>query len=506
MTSRNEEFLEKPLPSAEEAEQVILGGTVLDNRVFEFAYKTLIAEDFYNPWHRTIYRVMCRLYEGQQEIDPISMGESMKSRPDEAKALEGLGGVSGLTQKLLHGLPHFTTVEKEVLLVKKHAVARETLRICNNISGAILYGQDPVEEIISDMEAQILRASTKLHSESKVESKAFFTLADIAPALHQQFQNYHDNISSGVRTGMDEVDHLLDGGGLQPGGIYVVAAGEKTGKTSLALDWAYDIAAKQGYHVPIVTLEMAKETLAKRLFSAHTGIPYYMFRPGLYDAPGAPMYSRAIDGLQTFSSIPISIADKLYSLDQIERHCRRMVEQGVKSGVEVGAIVIDYMQILSILQKTQGRTDEVTKISRGLKVLASEIEKPLIVISNLNRMGLTEGQEPDTFNLRDSGTIAFDAEAVFFLHNPSYVPGKPYEPKEITDMNLILSRQRNGPTGRIPVKLIGPYMQFMTEKTFKMHFGDTSTDKTLPQSTGQKLHNDQAQANMWDTDDDDEYS
>lgn len=495
------DLLDKPLPSSEESEQVLLGATLLDNDVFETIYREIVVEDFYSPLHRRIYGAMVELFETQQLIDPIKIGEILKREG----SLESVGGIGNITD-LAFGLPHnIKNIDEYIKLVKGHSVSRALLRICNTASGAVLHGQDPIASILEDMEAQVLNASTKLHSESKVESKAFFSLSDITPSLYTQFQNYHDNVSTGVRTGMDEVDEMLDGGGLQPGGLYVVAGGEKVGKTSVALDWAYDIAAKQGFHVPIVTLEMSKETLAKRLFSAHTGIPYYMFRPGLYDAPGASMYSKAIDGLQSFANIPISIADKLYSFDQIARHCRRMVEQGHKSGKLVGAIIIDYLQILQVLGKTMGRTEEVAKISRSLKVLSSELEVPLIVLSNLNRDGLGEGQEPDAKNLRDSGTIAFDAEALFFIHNPSYVPGKPYEPKEITDMNLILSRQRNGPVGRIAVKFIGPYMQFMTTKQYNIHFGDTNTDKKLPQSTGEKMTQEKAMLDMWDTEDDDDW-
>lgn len=496
-----EELLEKPLPSNEEAEVCILGATLLDNRVFEEAFKVLVPDDFYSPFHRMVFRVMGRLFENQESIDPIKIGENMKSHNE---STESFGGITRITN-LTFGLPHFSNINEYVTIVKQHSISRKLLRICNNIQGDILYGADPIDQIIEVMEAQVLSVSTTLHTESKVENKAFFSLADLAPEMHQQFQNYHDNIATGVKTGMDEVDHLLDGGGLQAGGTYLIAAGEKVGKTSLGLDWAYNIAAVQGYHVPIVTLEMGKVTMGKRLYSSHTGIPYYMFRPGLFDAPTAPMYSKAIDGLENFAKIPISVADKLYSLDQIARHLRRLVEQGHKNGPKVGMAMIDYLQILSMIGKTDNPTDEITKISRGLKLLATELDIPLVIMSNLNRQGLTEGQEPDTFNLRGSQTIAFDAEAVFFLHNPAYHPGKPYTPREITDITLILARQRNGPTGRINLKLIGPYMQFMTEKQFRLHFGDPSKDQGLPQSVGQKRANDQAALDMWDEEDDDDF-
>lgn len=502
--TRREEYLENPLPSNDEAETCVLGATFIDNAVFEPAFNQLVVEDFYSPFNRIIYRAMCRLYSEKQSIDPITVVENMKSHKEDYESMGGVTRLLGMT----HGLPIRWTeesIQKYITLIKDHSVSRRVIRLCSNIQMDILSGESHISQIVESMEAHVLEASTRIHTESKVENKAFFSLADIVPEMHQQFQNYHDNISTGVKTGMDEVDHLLDGGGLQNGGTYLMAGGEKVGKTSCGLDWCYNIAAIQGFHVPIVTLEMGKITMGKRLYSSHTGIPYYMFRPGLFDAPTAPMYSKALDGLADFSKIPISIADKLFSLDQIARHLRRVVEQGHKTGPKVGVAMIDYLQILSIASRTDNPTDEITRISRGLKILAMELEIPLIIMSNLNRQGLTEGQEPDTFNLRGSQQIAFDAEAVFFLHNPAYHPGKPYTPREITDITLILARQRNGPTGRINLKLIGPYMQFMTEKQFRLHFGDPSKDHGLPQSVGQKRAGDQAALDMWDEEENDDF-
>lgn len=498
--TRNENLIDKPLPSSDEAETVILGGTLLDNAVFEDAYRQLSAEDFYSPLHRRVFSAMGALFEMQKPIDPVTISEVLKAEG----SLESIGGMQRVTQ-LAFGLPSYKNLNEYIAIVKQHSVRRAILRICNNISGEILSGDDDVSVTLEDMEASILKVSGKLHTESKVEEKAFWSLADIVPSLHDQLQNYHDGIQTGVKTGMDEVDDLLDGGGLQAGGLYVVAAGEKTGKTSLALDWAYDIAARQGFTVPIVTLEMSKITMAKRILSAHTGVPYFTFRPGMYDAQGSNYFTKALDGLTSMAEIPITIADKLYSMDQIKRHCNRAVELGIKTGKEVGAIVLDYLQLITLFEKSSSRADEVAKISREVKKLGTDLEKPIIIISSLNRLGLTEGQEPDTFNLRDSGTIGFDAEAVFFLHNPAYHPGKPYMPQEVTDMNLILSRQRNGPTGRIAMKLIGPYMQFMTEKQFRIHFGDPNTDSKVPQSTGEYNAKQKALTDMWDTEDDDEW-
>jgi len=230
-----------------------------------------------------------------------------------------------------------------------------------------------------------------------------------------------------------------------------------------------------------------------------------MFRPGIYDSPENPVYSRAKKGLEEFAKIPIEIADDLYGFDQIRRFLLRRVEQGRKPGqIPVGLIVIDYMQLISNLsEKQMTREREVSSTSRGLKQLSGELGVPLAVLSSFNRVGLTDGVEPDVYNLRDSGSIAFDAEAVILLHNPSYIPGKPYIPKAVTDYVLIGARQRNGPSFRTPLKFIGKYMQFMTESQYARAFGDISIDKEAPKSSGQMITEARTQEAMWEIDDDD---
>jgi replicative DNA helicase len=287
---------------------------------------------------------------------------------------------------------------------------------------------------------------------------------------------------------------MLDGGGLQPGGVYLCAGAEKSGKTSLALDMGYHGAVVEGCTVPIVTAEMAKANLAKRLYSAHSGIPYFKFRPGLYDSETDKVYTRAVEGLDDFAKYPIIIADKLYGVGEISRHLRRVCEKAQKIGKPVKFAIIDYLQLLIWdMGKASSTYERVSAISRQLKILAMELGIALIVMSSLNREGLGEGQVPDAKNLRDSGTLAFDCEALLILWNPAYVPGKLYEPKPITDMLLIVSRQRNGPSGNIPVKFIGQYMQFMTLSQYTKAF---KTDEI--QSRGQQIADEQELDTLWD--------
>ena len=496
---REEDFLDKPLPSNEDGEQVILteimtwGGT---GEASDLAFRSLVPSDFYNPIHRTVFNVMKEMHEQGTKIDPITIIEHYKAqgfRP------ETIGGVAGV-MTIMHGIPRVIHIEEYVTSVKKHSVARQAIRLAHTFSEDLLQGRDEVEDILEYVENQLLGLSNRVHSDSLAEAdRGFSDLADIVPDLEQQFHDYHDGKSNGAPTGMKELDELLDGGGLQPGGVYLIGASEKAGKTSLALDWASYAAVKLDLTVPIVTLEMSKLNMAKRLYSAHTGIPYYRFRPGLYDTGTDDTYTRAVEGLKEFAKYPIKIADQLYGMAEIARNLRRVCEQAQKIGKPVKYAIIDYLQLIEPegTGKNVNREQEVSKISRALKKLATELGIALVVMSSFNRENLKEGQEPTPFNLRESGALAFDAEAVILLHNPAYVPGKPYEPTPITDMVMILARQRNGPTGRIPMKFIGAYMQFMTESQFRVM--SQNGNIPVPQSMGQAYTEEETHDKLWDT-------
>lgn len=486
----SEQLLDKALPSSEDAEQIVIGSILLDNASGEEVFKALVPSDFYHPIYRRVFGSMIELSQMNMVIDPITIGENMKSHGQELTSIGGVGAITNITL----GIPLFGSITEYVALIKKHSVARKTLQLLHGMTEDILRGEDPIEDVLERGESTLLTLSSRVHSEGSIPDKGFWDLSDITPTLEARFRGYNAGIITGAPTGMPELDKMLDEGGLQPGGLYLIAASEKTGKTSLALDWAYNGAVIQGLTVPIVTMEMSRENLAKRLYSAHTGIPYYMFRAGFYDSQTDKSYTRALEGLAEFGKFPIKIADKLFGLPEIARHLRRVVEIGLKVGHPVKYGIIDYMQLVEGTPGAKTREQEVSNVSRNLKKLAAELEIALVVLSSLNRANLSEGQEPGPINLRDSGALAFDAEALIFLHNPLYVPGKPYEPQQVTDIAMILSRQRNGPTGRIPLKFIGPYMQFMTESQYRKHFRDDG----LPKSVGQMIGESRELDKLWD--------
>lgn len=497
----NSEYLERPLPSDDEAETCIIGAVMLDNDVIEQA-EILVPDDFYNPVSRRIWEAMWSLRHSGVQIDPITIAAEMRrlwpSVKDGVGVVESIGGTTRITN-YVHGMPHFSDIEEYVEMVKSHSIRRRVIKIANAMTRDALAQDVPAQEILDHAEAKLLALNSRKGQEF---ATGFAQVNDIVPNLQAQLERYHAGETTGVPTGMAPLDHLLDGGGLQNKGLYVIGGAEKSGKTSLVLEWVRHITIQQGKIVPFLTLEMSKETLVKRIISMHEGIPFYMFRPGIYDTSTNPVYSKLQAALEKFKQYPFMVSDSTFILDDIKRYCTRVVENSRKPGqTPVAAIVIDYLQLVHLGRRTGSRVEEVSLISRELKMLAAELDVPVIVLSSLNRVGMVDGQEPDTFNLRDSGTIAFDAEAVLFVHNPSYKPGKPYESKDVTDMMLILSRQRNGPTGRIPLKLVGSYMSFMTESQYFSAFPNAKQE--LPETNGQMHIKEQTGLSLWDEDDDD---
>jgi len=489
MTQRVEHFLEQPLPNAEQQEKAVLGSVFINLEVLDKLEAKLVPAEFYHPLYRRVYETMLLMKERGKAIDPLTVTDNFREIGVNPESYGGIVTISDLT----YGLPWVgdNAIDEYIAEIKKASILRRIITLTNSVQRDVLVGDDSAEIILRSAEEGILKLGANLKTVLHPDQSGpdYADLREIAKTLKTQFDNYRSGQATGIPTGMLEVDEALDGGGLQPSGLYVVGGKQKHGKTALVLGWAEHCAMILRKRVAVVNLEMSKETLSKRLFSAYTGISYSAFRPGFGSNGTENLYAKAIDALNSFADIPITIADKVFTLAHVRQFVIRVMAQAAKNNEEFGFLVVDYLQLL---QGGQGRSkeEEISNISTGLKRIASELGIPIVALTNMNRakFGTAEAgtaEEPDVDSFRYSGQIAFDAEAAFILHDPLRIQGKPYEQKAITDMVLIIPIQRNGPTARIPVKLIGRYMQFMTESEYKFHFGDTSEDKEVPETKGQ---------------------
>jgi len=469
------QYLNKPLPSNNEAEKAILGSILLNNDLIDEALKSETKPgQFYSPFHNRVFNAMLIIRDRGDVIEPIAIGEELKKEG----RLDSYGGVAAIAN-LTYGLPHFNNINQYLKLVREKWLARQLIKKCYEIASETLAEEEPLSEQLERAEKRIFAISNRLYQGSTEKRKGFYDLDELAPMMRERFINFHKGIGTALPTGITPYDAMLDGGGLNKKGLYIFAGKAKAGKTALVLGILYYIAKHFGVRVLSASLEMDKIQQAQRVFSQHAKIPYGFFRKGFHGEP----YEIALKRLKDFSKLPISISDSLFTIGDIRTHFRRKVEQGLKPGqTPVGVGLLDYMQLVELDEVRhkgpEDRVAAVSKVSRECKHMANELDIPIIAISSMNRLGFdsTDG-EPDPDNLMQSSQLAYDAEAITFVHNPNLVRGQKYIPKEVEDINMILSRQRNGPTGTVPMKMIGKMMQFMTPEEFNRLINGSQTDE-----------------------------
>jgi replicative DNA helicase len=462
-------FLDDPLPSNEEAEQTLIGAIAVDNRLMDAVVPLVKHSDFYNSVYARVFRGMKWLWERDKPIDHVGLSTAFRKLK-----IKKMQDVAVVLSKAMLGLPHFS--EEDIVdyckAVKETSLTRQAILMMNASIRDLLDPENDPIDAIQRIETTIQKLNTQMQGKSEERDHGFVTVTETTDLMLEQFANYRDGKRTGVGSGMPELDNQLDGGGFQPYASYFLGALEKTGKTSLLLDWASHISVKEQSVVPVVTLEMGAVTMTKRLFSKWSGIPYYKFRPGM----DGKVYKDAFEQAHEFRNLPIEIADDLFDFDDIERHLTRIAEEALRRGLPMKFGILDYLQLIQFrdpILSHINREQQVAGISRGIKRITRNLGMALAVVSSLNRSDF--GEEPSTRNLRDSHQIAFDAEAVMFLHDPEYKPApgvKRDRSKPIRNIDLILDRQRNGPTGTIPLKFVGKLMQFYTESQFRETFGD----------------------------------
>ena len=458
-----ERQLTRPLPFSHESEQWVLGHAMLDAEFAEQIFSLITPDLFYNIFHKRMGHAIQTLLDTGTLCTPPAIYEQMRKLYPESNSK-----ISDISN-LLFGLTFIRPgeIETHCRMITEKANLRKLIHAANSIVNAALDETEDYSSVMSESLNQIQVIAEEKNN--GIREKGFESLATIADTLQDQLEVYRSGGTLSLPTGLDQLDAMLDSGGLQNKSLYYFAGSGKSGKTSLALDIIYQTATNKRGKSLVVTAEMTKETLAKRMFSAHTGIPFREFRPQM----GQRFYEKAVQEIKNFGQLSIDISDNLYTVEDIRRKFLSAVEKGLRSDNPEEKIVlgvIDYLQLITIRNAApKKRNDIVAEVSREMKLLSSEADIPIIAMSSLNRSGLAEGMIPNILNLRDSGAPEYDAEAVMILHNPAYIPGKPYERQEITPINLILEVQRNGPTGTIPLMFVGPYMTFMTEKQYETY-------------------------------------
>ena len=422
--------LEKPLPNNLDAERSVLGAILLDNNALNTAIENLRAEDFFLDQHRRVFTQMIALGEAQQAIDLITLTEELHRRGD----LEASGGAPYLAS-LADGMPKVSNVEHYARIVKEKAMLRNLIHTTHNIQQRAFEGEDGADMILDNAESSIF-----LLAEDRVKA-GLIPVKDIVRDNFERLEKIFKEGKSitGIPTGYVELDKLTSG--LQPSELLILAARPSQGKTALALNLAENIAIRAGQPVAIFSLEMSKESLLQRLVASVAQIDAHKFRTGHLSRTD---WTSMTDALGTISSAPLWVDDAgSISVLEIGAKARRL-----KRDKGLSLLIVDYLQLITARGRFGNRKEEVASISRGLKGLAKELKIPVLVLSQLTRAPEREDRGPQLSDLRESGAIEQDADVVMFIYRPHFFK-KDAQPDEREQTELIIAKQRNGPTDNV---------------------------------------------------------
>jgi replicative DNA helicase len=434
----SEYALASSLPANVEAERSILGAILLDNFAYNQAAEHLRPEDFSLDSHRRIYTRMVDLAESSRPIDMITLVEEL----DRRKELEAIGDV-GYISGLVDGVPDRPSIEHYIKIVRDKALLRGLIHAAN--AAIVRAGEqgDAAEEILNDAEAAIFQLSEKrigrgFMGVQEIVKESFGSI----DALLQRGQRI-----TGLATHYTDLDEMTSG--LQRSDLVIIAARPSMGKTAFAMNIAENAAIEDQKVVGMFSLEMSREALLLRLLCSKARVDSHKMRTGSLWRDDMDKVVRAMDQL---AQAPIFIDDTPgISLSEMRAKARRLQQsQGA-----LDLIIVDYLQLMSGgSRRYENRTQEVSAISRGLKALAKELKVPVVALSQLSRAPESRGGDhrPQLADLRESGSIEQDADVVAFIFREEVY--KPDEPELDGVAEIIIAKQRNGPTGRIKLAFI----------------------------------------------------
>jgi len=417
------------VPHSREAEEAVIGAVMINPEAYYDVAQFLQAEDFYIHRHRWIWQAFTRLHEQRTPIDFLTVTEEL----DQMGQLGEIGGPAYLTA-LINNVPSSLHAEAYGRVVEETAVRRRMLDAANLIA-KVAYKEDAgIDEVMNEAEKAIFGVSEKRLTR------------DLQP-IQQVLSDYYDRIDQlnrrgedtfGVPSGFLDLDRLL--GGMQPSDFLIIAGRPGTGKTAFMLTAAKNAAQTYKKHVAIFSLEMANEQLVQRLIAQETGIDTHHLRTGKLTEDEWPLFAHAIEVL----------GDTRMFLDdtpgltpiQLRTKCRRLHME-----FRLDLVIVDYIQLMSGGMRIENRVQEVSYISRNLKMLARELNVPVLAAAQLSRaIEQRADKEPQLSDLRESGSLEQDSDVVMFIHRPDMYDRDNTRPN-IAEIKV--AKHRNGPTGTI---------------------------------------------------------
>ncbi|WP_320175516.1 replicative DNA helicase [Maridesulfovibrio sp.] len=435
------DLLRKVPPHNLEAEQAVLGGVFLSNTIFNDLVDIVKSDDFYSPAHQEIFRAFEDLYARNAPIDLITVSEYLTAKD----RIDSVGGPVYLAE-LANSVVSSANALYHAEIVAEKSIQRSLINTAASIINESFEAQD-VKELLDHSEQAIFDITDNKKNTTIKGSKAL---------IQEVFQDLENRVAQkSLVTGINTTYHKFDEmtAGLQNSDLIIIAGRPSMGKTAFALNVAMRAALHSGVTTAVFSLEMAMGQLMTRMLACHGKVDLSRLRTGqLDDEDWAKLY----DAAQDLTEAPIFIDDTpAISTMELRARCRRL-----KSQHNLGLVMVDYLQLMRSSARVDSREQEISDISRTLKALAKELNIPVIALSQLNRkVEERTDKRPMMSDLRESGAIEQDADIILFLYREDFYNKK--EDKPITNTaEVIIGKQRNGPTGIVKLAFLGPYTAF----------------------------------------------
>ena len=435
-------------PHSIEAEQSILGGLLIDNKAIDRIAGQVSASDFYRNDHRIIFTHISKLIDNNDPADIVTVAESLEQNAELTK----VGGVAYLGL-VAENTPTASNITGYAKIVRERSIMRNLVEVGSDIveSAFSPQGKD-AQQLLDESESKIFQIADAGTS----EKLGFIDIKELLPKAAQRIDDLYQlddpNGVTGVPSGYSDLDQKT--AGLQPGDLIIIAGRPSMGKTSLALNIAEHVGMEAGLPVAIFSMEMGAAQLTMRLLGSVGKLDQHKMRIGQLEDEDWPKLTNAL-GVLNEAPIFIDEGSALNSYEVRARARRLHRQQG-----KLGLIVIDYIQLMSSAneQSNENRATEVSEISRSLKALAKELNVPVVALSQLNRsVESRPDKRPMMSDLRESGAIEQDADVIMFIYRDEvYNP----ETAEKGVAEILLSKQRNGPTGTVKLTFLGQYTRF----------------------------------------------
>lgn len=440
----DETAIKRIMPNSQEAEQSVIGSMLMDQEAVILASEKLNEDDFYNPRFKVLFAAIVSLYREGRPVDLVTLTEKLR----ENNVAEEIGSVEFISN-IISSVPTSANIKYYAEIVEQKALLRKLIRTTENITNRCYQDSSDINELMEDTERDVFQIVN-----SRTTTEEFTPINEIALETLENIQSAAMNTGSvtGLSTGFRDLDYRT--AGLQPSDLILIAARPSMGKTAFALNIAEYVAMINHVPTAIFSLEMSKVQLAKRLISMNSKVDSQHIRTGtLEDDEWAKITESSI--ILGESALVIDDTPGI-SINELRSKCRKLkMERGL------GLIMIDYLQLMSGSSgsKNISRQQEISDISRSLKALAREINCPVVALSQLSReVEKREDKRPILSDLRESGAIEQDADVVMFLYRDEYYTKDASTKKGVTE--VIIGKQRNGPTCTVELKWLGQYTKF----------------------------------------------